>query len=124
MKIIDSFSNKINFIDKNDVFVGYDLSQNCCEDAGWYITDKIIPYTYTNSDIEYHIPDISNYIFDAEFFREIESIDLDSGNMVVFKLISFMKPDLYLHLYNSHNGYYGHGFEVKHSGIIIKDDML
>ena len=24
--------SKINFVDENNVFVGYDLSQNCCSD--------------------------------------------------------------------------------------------
>lgn len=33
--------------------------------------------------------------------------------MVKFKLIAENMPSLFLHLFNCHNGYYGHGFEAK-----------
>lgn len=126
MKILNQikgFSDRVNFIDDNDVFIGYDLSQDCCEHAGWYILPEITPYSYEDSD-NYDIPDVSTYEFDTEFFQEIQDGDLDCGGMVIFKLVSFMKPDLYLHLFNSHNGYYGHGFVVKHSGQVLKEDVI
>ena len=37
MKILE-IGEKINFIDENNVFVGYDLGQNCCENASWFIS--------------------------------------------------------------------------------------
>lgn len=54
----------------------------------------------------------------------MDSFDLDAGRMVAFKLTALGKPDLFLHLYNAHNGYYGHGFEVKHGGEVVEDDTL
>lgn len=126
MKIFEgdnsSWAEKVNFVDDNDVFVGYDIGQSCCEDAGYFIADKVTPYKY---DMEQDgRPDVEDYVFDKDFFERIPSGDLDSGGMVAFRLISDQKPDLYLHLYNSHNGYYGHGFEVKHGGETVKDDYL
>jgi hypothetical protein len=34
------------------------------------------------------------------------------------------ETDLYLHFYNVHNGYYGHGFKMEIGGKIIKDEYL
>ncbi len=119
-----SWGDKANFVDKNDVFVGYDLSQDCCETADWYIKDSITPYKYDTDEDSKETPDVEDYVFDKDFFESVESGDLDEGEMVVFKLVAESKPDLYLHLFNCHNGYYGHGFEVKHSGEIVRQGCL
>ena len=128
MKIFEksdsSWSDKVNFVDENDVFVGYDMGQDCCEHADWFITDKITPYNYDNDDDSKDTPDVEGYNFDKDFFEDVESSDLDEGSMVAFKLVADNKPDLYLHLFNCHNGYYGHGFEVKHGGETVKEGCL
>lgn len=121
----EKWQEKVNFVDENDVVVGYDLSQNCCEHANWFIADKVTPYSYDFYQTETHErKDLSGYVFDIDFIEEVESSDLDSGGMVVFKLVAIDKPDLYLHIFNSHNGYYAHGFEVKHGGVVIRDGYL
>ncbi len=125
-----SWSEKVNFLDDNAVFVGYDLSQDCCENADWYITDKIVPYSYddTCDDDKCPTPDVSEYSFDPDFFREVPSGDLDDGGMVAFKLVAKDKPDLYLHLFNCRNDYcidqYGHGFKVEHGGEAVREGCL
>lgn len=116
---------KINFVDEHDVFVGYDLGQDCCEHAGWFIAEEVTPYSYDCEKIHSaEIPDLEAYSFDKSFFQEVDSYDLDCGGMVVFKLAADGKPDLYLHLFNAHNGYYGHGFEVKHGGETVLSNVL
>lgn len=125
MKILDDnskYGGHVNFIDNNDVFVDYDLSQSCCEHADWYIADEIIPYS--SDDANHETPDVSDYVFSLDFFQDVPSSDLDEGGMAVFKLIADGKIDLYLHLFNCHNGYYGHGFEMKHGGEIVNDGCL
>ncbi len=123
MKIFNK-NAKINFVDKNNVFVGYDARQSCCELAGWYIKVEITPYTY-DLDYDEHTFYLEDYSFDQNFFLDnIDSNDLDAGGMVVFKLICCNKPDLYLHLFNNHNGYYGHGFKVKHGGETVNSGVL
>jgi len=128
MKIFEgkesSWYKKINFVDDNDVFVGYDMGQDCCEHADWFIAETITPYTCDSDDDSKDVPDVEDYVFDKDFFKDIESSDLDEGGMVAFKLIAENKPDLYLHLFNCHNGYYGHGFEVKHGGETVRDGCL
>ncbi len=96
--------------------------QDCCEDAGWFIAPRIIPYEYdVNSP---PVPDVSSYNFDPDYFCEVESSDLDDGGQVAFKLVAEGLPDLYLQLYNSHNGYYTHGLEVKHNGETVRDSWI
>jgi hypothetical protein len=119
-----SYYSKVNFVDSNDVFVGYDTVQECCEDAGWFVAPDITPYDYDTERNGLCGHSVEDYIFDTNFFTEVESDSLDGGGQVAFRLIAEGKPDLYLHLFNSHNGYYGHGFEVKHSGTVVKEGVL
>lgn len=40
MKIFESKDEcKINFVDENNVFLGYSMGQDCCEYAEWFISD-------------------------------------------------------------------------------------
>lgn len=119
-----SWHEKVNFVDENDVFVGYDMGQDCCEHADWFIADKITPYSYKDDYDKAPSPDVTEYAFDKDFFQEVESPDLDAGGMVAFRIVADGKPDLYLHLFNAQNGYYSHGFEVKHGGEKVRDDYL
>lgn len=112
--------DKINFVDENNVFVGYDLIRSCCEHADWFISDK---EKDTTGDIANKY-DISAYVFDTKYFAEVASNDVDAGGMVRFKLVSPDKPNLFLHLFNSHNGYYSHGFEAKIGDEKWKDGNL
>ena len=104
------WGEKVNFTDSNDVFVGFDMFYQCCEDFGWYVAKEI-----TTNDEREEIDDFDGYVFDVNFFKELES-NVDEGGYAVFKLIKYNCDDLYLHLYNHHNGYYSHGFEATVGG--------
>lgn len=127
MKIFDRtepFTNKVNFVDENGTLVGYDLDQKCCENAGWFIAKKICDEIKTDiSDTM----DLRDYRFDNFFFQEIKLLkdgEEDDCSCVVFSLYNSDNLELYLHLFNSHNGYYSHGFhflideEAKQTGSI------
>lgn len=115
MKVFD-FNGKINFVDENNVFLGYSLEQSCCENAGWFISDKIeSTIIEENTEIEQDDPKLDGYVFDTTFFKEAEATeDFDDGGMVIFRIykVTYPKPfpEKFIHLYNVHNGYYGHGF--------------
>jgi len=121
-KTTSTWDSKVNFVDNNDVYVGYDIEQLCFEDAGWFVADKITPYNRDESSRKEY--DVEDYVFDKDFFQTVDSDALDEGCMVAFKLVSKGKPDLFLHLYNCQNGFYGHGFTVKHSGEIVDEGEL
>ena len=113
MKVFDR-DDKINFVDDNNVFVGYDIEQDCCERADWFVSVKekcSIPPVIIKLSLD-------DYNFDTSYFKKVESLDIfEEGGMVIFKLTSPDKPSLYLHLFNVQNGYYGHGFTATIGGI-------
>lgn len=115
------WTEKVNFTDKNDVFVGYDMGQCCCEEAGYFFSYQ--EDTLSSDDNEAN-EDLEGYVFDTSFFKEVNANDLDEGGQVCFKLVCEGKSDLFLHLYNCHNGYYGHGFEAEIKGLPWKDGCL
>jgi hypothetical protein len=115
-------SEKHNFVDDNNVFVGYDATQDCCESADWAIFDSEI-YDPINSECTGE-SDLPDYNFDSNYFKEWNPESCDEGGAVLFRLTKKDAPDKYLCLWNHQNGYYGHGFEVKHGGTIIHDGVL
>ena len=141
MKIFDSrsgWSTKTNFVDDNNVFVGYDIEQSCCEHADWFIADEITPSLPDQNDGSKQPKDLPGYVFDRDFFKDISDQvtdpdysyndyvynPLDAGRMVVFRLTSEKGGVKYLHIFNSHNGYYSHGFSFGEGDNIIMEDYL
>jgi hypothetical protein len=118
---IDAWADKVNFVDANNVLVGYDISQQCCEHAGWYIADH--RRTDTN-DKKTIVDGLDGYAFDSNFFERVPGAAVEDGGMVRFRLVEEGKPDLFLHIFNSHNGYYGHGFTAEHSGTVVQSAYL
>jgi hypothetical protein len=124
MKIFDK-DCKYNFVDDNNVFVGYDSESICCEDYGYFFSDTI-PDSLNDEEIQEksnNIFDSEGWNFDTSFFREYVEEPCDTSSMAIFRL---KKKDAikYLVLYNMHNGYYSHGFEFKKKGYIIRDGQL
>ena len=140
----NSFSGRINFVDDNNVVLGWDTDQSCCEHAGWY-------FSYgrrwdTNDKDSISIKELGDYTFDADFFETAKESALtegkedllyhtygtlsskyynyDDGDLVRFRLSAPNKPVVYLQLFNVHNGYYGHGFTFKIGDSVIKEETL
>lgn len=107
---------KVNFVDDQNRFVGYDTDDDCCAYGGWFISKKVedssdfyIPnYPEQKPKVT---PNLSQYSFDDMFFRSIDFPKQD-GSVVVFRLVCQSSPDLFLHLFNMHNGYYAKGFKA------------
>lgn len=120
MKIFNK-DRKVNFVDDNNVFVGFDNIYCCCEQFGWFISeqesDKMDEPSYSGN--------MDDYNFDTEYFQDVDSPDIyDGGGMVRFRLQNNEGKELFLHLYNSHNGYYSHGFTATINGVKWQDDSL
>lgn len=120
MKIFER-DGKINFVDDNNVLVGFDYSQCCCENFGYALTREI-PAGEAESDKPEIDPD--GYQFDRDFFQEgSPESQWDEGGRVTFRLEK-EGASLFLTLYNSHNGYYGHGFEMTCGNERLHDGTL
>ena len=124
LKIFDR-DGKLNFVDTNNVVVGFASYQSCCENWGWYITpeeptEETLDFSRSDGD-----KDFPTYNFDPQYFVELTSQTISEVNAaVVFKLVSNSAKDLYLVLYNCHNGYYSHGFTCTVGGIQTQSGHL
>ena len=113
--------SKLNVIDDTNNLVGFDTDDACCAHGGWFISPEKITTDLENHDMKAP-KEYPDYSFDTSFFDEVKDADIDDGGLVLFKMIADGKPDLYLHLYNSHNGYYSKGFEASFGEIKDKSD--
>ena len=124
------WGEKVNFVDENNVFVGYDMSQNCCEQAEWFIADKILtkmPIERCNGN------GLEDYRFDPNFFERPDALKESDGNgnsdalynggMVVFRMTDG-KNEKFLHLFNCHNGYYGHEIRFAKDNEILLESVI
>lgn len=127
----DGSYNKLNIVDDNNVLVGFDYSQCCCEDFGYFFSsinllDDIEPYTVLvddgcSNEIEdmlSELIDLNEYSFDTSYFKEFSLSDRYDYCFGLFRLTNGSNYK-YLYLYNFHNGYYGHGFEMENNGNIF-----
>ena len=120
---VEGFENKVNFVDERNTLVGYDLSRDCCEEAGWFIADAIRMERCEDQPTD----GLDDYRFDPDYFLQVGGRDakfLDGGKLAIFRLVAPSKPDLYLHIYNAHNGYYEHGFNLDVGGQTIHTGYL
>lgn len=122
MKYFES-DHRHNWVDENNVFVGYDSMQCCCEQHGWHLTDKVPLHDGSEEDAMTPPADgWDNYRFVPEFFSEING---GEGGTATFKIqnISTQKI-LYLSIWNYHTGYYAHGFEFKDGDKVLEEGRL
>lgn len=68
---------------------------------------------------------LKDWTFDTSFFQELEegSHGYHVDRTAVFRLVNG-DNELFLHLFNSHNGYYAHGFDFSMDGEIIQSGSL
>jgi len=97
----ESCNESINFVDDNNVFVGYDYSQCCCEQFGYELNPELENY--------------DGYNFDTSYCESVDYNNEEDTAAIQFKLVKDNKS-IFLTLYNCHNGYYAHGFEMKKEG--------
>jgi hypothetical protein len=118
---------KINFVDENNVFLGYDMNERCCEHPGWFIADTQQTEIPKKLDLK-TMPELTDYWFDTHFVH-MDSVENGVGDftaMVVFRLKKHNGSEdaKYLHIFNFQNGYYSHGFEVTTPGAFAIKGML
>lgn len=113
--------NKINFVDNHNIVIGYDLSQQCCENAGWFFDHQVYSEFPNISEKQFSgTAPLEDYNIDPNFFNEIKG----DNAMVTFRFFSPTQPDIYLHLFNMSNGYYGHGFYLNIGGINNRSEYI
>ena len=119
----NGWGNKINFVDENNVLLGYDIDQNCCEYADWFI-DYTPWQTCLPDDVSslQKTEEYEGWTFDTNFQLLIEN-HMNEGGMAIFK-ITKDGAEKYVHIFNHHNGYYGHGFNFTFGETVLKRGTL
>ena len=105
--------DKVNFVDENNVFLGYDLEQDYCEHADWFVADT--PQEGWPETEREGIPDLKGFAFDPAFFKQVDCGEFDGGGMAIFRIVNG-ETEKFVHIFNWHNGYYGHGFDFTIGG--------
>ena len=128
MKIFDKDS-KTNFVDDNNCFVGFDNYQCCCEEFGYLLTKSYKtcePIGLEDAALEVFL---EGYNFDklwnkpeGEEIAEVVTCN-DEGGEVAFRLTKG-EEEIFLVLYNHHNGYYSHGFFFKDGDTTVEQGHL
>ena len=112
-------NSRINWVDSNNVFVGFYNEQDCCEVWGGDFYDSL--------DDNANVVDVdltvdNNWVFDTSFYVTdvyYNFIDRSSeAQCAAFRLVDGDKA-IYLVIWNDHNGYYAHGFEFCNGDIVI-----
>lgn len=98
---------RTNFVDDNNVFVGFNDSRECCEYVGHQLS-PLKEFAYDSNGIVLVIPESNaeGYNFDTSFY------ETSTGEISIFRLVKENSPDLFLILYNicGDGGFYSHGF--------------
>jgi hypothetical protein len=136
IKIFDrtpAFPDKVNFIDERNNLIGFDMSSCCCEDFGWFITDTELnnkkgggEFTLEDYNFNANSLKINRYSDDegGEIIIELKGKHLKDSSTIAAEQEMYVgasgyinkylpAPDLYLHIFNKHNGWYSHGFNLK-----------
>lgn len=99
---------KINFIDKEDSYVGFDYESSCCENFWWDVRDA------SNQVLVEDSIEDENVLLVSLVETEVGYEDDSEHDYASFLLSN----GTYLCLHNSHNGYYGHGWESNIKGSV------
>lgn len=121
----ENWSSKVNFVDDNNVVLGYDTDQSCCEYADWFIADAPTEKCVDRKDTPDGTPEeMPGWNFDPTYIREVSGeSEFDAGGMAIFRIVKD-GAEKFVHIFNSHNGYYGHGFDFKSGDTAIKAGCL
>lgn len=118
MKILNKsgpWNGKVNFVDENEVHLGYSTDDDCCAHGGWFMSDDptFFPKGEYGSDWpkepEGIVTDMPGWTFDPSYFKE-PALPVSEGSAAQFRIVNG-EQSKYITLYNCHNGYYGKGFD-------------
>jgi hypothetical protein len=93
---------------------------DCCEEFGHFFSTE--PGN-NKSEIELTPEEMESAIFDTSYHEEMRGEASEDGGVAVFKVL-IPGRTVYLNFFNYHNGYYGHGFEMKIGDLGVHEGCL
>lgn len=114
---------RMNWVDSNNVFVGFSDEGSCCEVWGGDFYDSLgANARRLNVDLSVD----NNWVFDTSFYDANADIIIDGHSdamCAAFRLVDGDR-EMFLVLWNDHNGYYAHGFDFCNGDTIIVEGSL
>lgn len=118
----ENWASKVNFVDENNVLVGFDNHDDCCAQGGWFIADT--KEAWLHKDFKEEAMEFPGFVFDAAYFKELDVPKEEyEGGAVQFRLVKDGEQK-FLTLYNFHNGYYSRGFEMSHGKEALRNGLV
>ena len=112
----EGWGNRLNLIDKNNVFVGYDYEYKCHEEFGYEFRDE------DNNKID--LPNLEDFVFTLNH-KKIDVIERTEECPGEYGFeITDGKKNVWFVIYNYQNGYYNHGFEFVNDNETIVEEYL
>lgn len=129
------YEHSENFIDENDIFVGFNTEFQCCENFGWYFKDNDCiddaEALSENEDVVSKIDfDMEGWVFDTSYceWKDYDTKTFTCVDAVVFRIIK-EDQEKFLFLFNVGNGMYAHDFffgacKDAHANKALSDDKV
>jgi len=117
--------DKVNFVDDNNVALGYNMEEHCSGWPDWFIADEPTAWPVRRVDTPDGTPAVMpGWNFDISYIKEVELGVFDGGGMRIFRITNAEGAEKFLHIFNEHNGCYGCGFDFKVGETVIKEGGL
>jgi hypothetical protein len=124
MKLFED-ENSWNWVDENNVVLGFRNSSRCCEQFGYRYFTKEPTDDISLKDEEARIDSLDDFVFDTSYCIFLHNSSSDCGGYVAFRIVNKNTNEtIYLTIYNHHNGWYSHGFQFKYKDRIIREGIL
>ena len=117
----NAWYGKVNFVDDNNVLLGFENTDDCCARGGWFLADK--KDEWKEDGFKEEAMDLPGWVFDPAYFVEAHHCNNDEGGSVQFRLVNG-ENEKFLTLYNHHNGYYSRGFEFHKDGNATREGTV
>lgn len=102
----------LNFIDENDVFLGFREEQMCCEKFLFNLAyDQKMKKEISFYDLKELSSILNGYFFNTSYCVMYYD-QVRDAKTAVFKLEKENEEDIFIFLSNRHNGYYSHRFNL------------
>lgn len=115
---------KYNWVDEYNVVVGFSATSCCCEQYGYFYS--LVPKP-SETDFQWDTlseTELKDYHFVPEFYESNWTSENGNEQEGIFKMINSAGETIYLTIFNYHNGYYAHGFEMLENGVEIRSGYL
>lgn len=125
--LVDPWTGKVNYVDANNVVLGFDTERCCCESFGHAVVSSLAEAKEVSEGRADPSPlDITAYSFAQEPPHSVDCSEdcAEYNHALAFRILAPNMRDLFVAIWNHHNGYYSHGFTLRGPGVAELDGIL